>query len=84
MNISNITTLLIDWTNIFTNLGVLVIGLIGGAAAGFFISRALSKKQLKDNPPINEKQIRAMLLQMGQKPSEARIRQIMKAMEQSR
>ncbi len=84
MNISNITTLLIDWTNIFTNLGVLVIGLIGGAAAGFFISRALFKKQLKDNPPINEKQIRAMLLQMGQKPSEARIRQIMKAMEQSR
>ena len=42
------------------------------------------KKELEKNPPINEKQIRAMLMQMGQQPSEKKIRQIMKAMEQNR
>ena len=66
------------------NILWVVLGLIAGAAAGFFISRWYFKKELKNNPPINEKQIRAMLMQMGQKPSEAKIRQIMKAMEQSR
>jgi len=39
-------------------------------------------KQLKENPPINEKMIRAMFLQMGRKPSEAQIKQIIKSMEQ--
>ena len=42
------------------------------------------KKELKKNPPINEKQIRAMLREMGQKPSEAKIRAIMKSMEEVR
>ena len=40
------------------------------------------KKQLQKNPPINEKMIRAMYMQMGRKPSEAQIKQIMKSMEQ--
>ena len=39
-------------------------------------------KQLKENPPINEKMIRAMYMQMGRKPSEVQIKQIMKSMEQ--
>lgn len=70
--------------DVLPSLGTLLLGVIGGGVAGFFIARAVMKKQLKDNPPINEKQIRAMLLQMGAKPSEAKIRSIMKAMEQSR
>ncbi|MHB8097141.1 MAG: YneF family protein, partial [Erysipelotrichaceae bacterium] len=37
---------------------------------------------LKENPPINEKMIRAMYMQMGRKPSETQIKQIMKSMEQ--
>ena len=40
------------------------------------------EKQIKENPPINEKMIRAMYAQMGRKPSEAQIRQIMKTMGQ--
>ena len=40
------------------------------------------QKQLKENPPITEKQIRAMYAQMGRKPSEAQIRAIMKSMGQ--
>lgn len=62
----------------------ILLGLIAGAAGGFFLSRYFFKKQLKENPPINEKMIRAMLMQMGQKPSEAKIRQIMKSMEENR
>lgn len=42
------------------------------------------EKEIKENPPINEKMIRAMFLQMGRKPSEAQIRQIMKSVNQSR
>ncbi len=61
-----------------------VIGLIIGGALGFFLTRRYFMKQLKENPPINEKMIRAMFMQMGRKPSEAQIRQIMKSMEQAR
>lgn len=60
----------------------LVIGIIIGGIAGFFITRYFFQKQLKENPPINEKMIRAMYMQMGRKPSEAQIRQIMKSMGQ--
>lgn len=35
------------------------------------------KKQLKDNPPITESQIRAMYQQMGRKPTEKQVKQIM-------
>ena len=39
------------------------------------------KKQMEKNPPINEKMIRAMFLQMGRKPSEAQIRAVMNSMK---
>ena len=70
--------------DVLPSIGTLLLGVIGGGVAGFFIARAVMKKQLKDNPPITEKQIRAMLLQMGAKPSEAKIRAIMKSMKQNR
>lgn len=56
----------------------LLVGIVLGLIAGFFIARHLQKKQLKENPPITEKMIRAMYMQMGRKPSEAQIRAIMK------
>lgn len=59
-----------------------ILGIIIGGILGFFLSRRMFKKQLKENPPINEKMIRAMYSQMGRKPSEAQIRQIMKSMNQ--
>ena len=43
-----------------------------------------TKKQLEKNPPINEKMIRAMFMQMGRKPSEAQIKAVMKSMNQHR
>lgn len=59
-----------------------VVGLIAGAIAGYFISRYVFKRQLKKNPPINEKMIRALYMQMGRKPSEAQVKAAMKAMNQ--
>ena len=62
-------------------LYVLAGGAIG-AVITYFLTRRAFEKQLKENPPINEKMIRAMYAQMGRKPSEAQIRQIMKTMGQ--
>jgi uncharacterized protein YneF (UPF0154 family) len=59
-----------------------VVGGAVGGALGFYFTRKSFLKQLKENPPINEKMIRAMYMQMGRKPSEAQIKQIMKSMEQ--
>ena len=61
-----------------------VIGLIVGGLAGFFGARAYMKKQIKENPPVNEKMIRAMFMQMCRKPSEAQIKATMNAMNKYR
>ena len=58
----------------------LVIGLIAGGAAGFFIARNYMKKYLKKNPPINEKMIKIIMQQMGRTPSQKQVNQMMKAM----
>ena len=36
---------------------------------------------LKNNPPINEDMLRTMMLQMGQKPSNKKLHQMMQAMQ---
>ncbi len=66
----------------WSSLISLIVGLLIGGGLGFYFTRQYITKQIKENPPINEKMIRAMFLQMGRKPSEAQIRQIMKSMEQ--
>ena len=62
----------------------LVLALIGGAAAGFFITRYIFQKQLKENPPVNEKMIRAMFRSMGRTPSEKQVREIMRNMNSNK
>lgn len=69
-------------TNFWASFFSLLLGLIVGGGLGYFLTRRSFEKQLKDNPPINEKMIRAMYMQMGRKPSEVQIKQIMKSMEQ--
>lgn len=61
----------------------LVLALVAGLVIGFFGTRALIKKQMEKNPPVNEKMIRAMFMQMGRKPSEAQIRAVMNSMKQN-
>lgn len=60
----------------------LIVGLLVGAIIGFFAARYTFKKQLKKNPPISEKMIRALFSEMGRKPSEAQIKRIMKSFNQ--
>lgn len=54
-----------------------ILCLIVGLVIGYFVTRYIFKRQLEKNPPINENMIRALYSQMGRKPSEAQIRQIM-------
>lgn len=61
----------------------LLLALLGGGVAGFFITRYVFKKQLQKNPPVNEKMIRVMLTQMGRKPSEKQVREIMRSMNEA-
>ncbi|MDX8360184.1 MULTISPECIES: YneF family protein [Bacillaceae] len=56
------------------------LGLIAGVALGFFIARKYMMNYLKKNPPINEQMLKVMMAQMGQKPSQKKINQMMKAM----
>lgn len=64
-------------------LWCLLAAVVGGVA-GFFIARFYFQRQIKKNPPINEKMIRAMYQQMGRKPSEAQIRATMNAMNRAK
>ena len=53
-----------------------IIGLILGLIIGFFAARYFFKQQLKKNPPINEKMIRAMFMEMGRKPNETQSKEL--------
>lgn len=63
---------------------ILVIELLVVAVATFFITKKIFSNQLKKNPPINEKMIRAMMTQMGRTPSEKQVRAVMKSMQDSK
>ena len=64
----------------FAQIICLLIGLVIGLVAGFLISKKLITKQLKDNPPINEKMIEVMMSSMGRKPSQKQVKQVMNQM----
>ena len=66
----------------WSSLGFFIAGGLIGAIVTFVLTRKYFEKQLKENPPINEKMVRAMFMQMGRKPSEAQIRSVMKSMNQ--
>lgn len=65
-----------------TGIAILVgiLALIAGLALGFFIARKYMMDYLKKNPPINEQMLKTMMMQMGQKPSQKKINQMMNAM----
>ena len=64
-------------------IGIIVAVAVAGFAGGFFLARFLIKKQLRDNPPITEKQVRAMYASMGRKPTEKQVRATMNAIRNS-
>ncbi len=57
--------------------------LVIGGIIGYMVATKYFKKQLKDNPPITEKQIRMMYQQMGRKPTETQVKQIMNSIKKN-
>ena len=68
------------WQIVLLCIGMVIVG----AIIGFFVTRYIFQKQLRDNPPVNEKMIRAMFRSMGRTPSEKQIREIMRNMNQGK
>ncbi|MHA0272799.1 YneF family protein [Mycoplasma sp. 48589B] len=65
-------------------IGVVLLVGITAALVTFFVTKRVFEKQLRENPPINEKMIRIMFKQMGRTASESQIRQIMKSMNNAK
>ena len=66
---------------LFFDVLKVLAGLVAGVIIGFLIAKKLTQKQLKENPPINEKMIKAMMAGMGRTPSQKQINQMMKSMQ---
>ncbi|CZQ86903.1 Hypothetical protein Tpal_826 [Trichococcus palustris] len=60
---------------------IVILGIILGAVGGFFLARRYMVKYFEENPPINEDMLRSMMMQMGQKPSEKKVKQILASMK---
>lgn len=60
---------------------LIILALLGGGVAGFFLARKYMVNYFEENPPIDEQMIRTMMLSMGQKPSERKINQIVNQMK---
>lgn len=60
---------------------LIILALIGGAVAGFFLARRYMVNYFEENPPIDRNMIRSMMLSMGQKPSERKINQMVNQMK---
>lgn len=64
------------WVFVLIVIGIIIAGLV----AGFFLARAWFKRYLEKNPPMTETMVREMMSQMGRKPSERQVRQVMATM----
>lgn len=60
---------------------LIILALLGGGVAGFFLARKYMINYFEENPPIDEQMIRTMMLSMGQKPSERKINQMVNQMK---
>ena len=70
------------WIGVVVGVGIGF--LLIGAFLTFYFTKKMFEKQIKENPPITEKMIRAMFLQMGRKPSEAQIKAVMRSMQNAK
>lgn len=59
---------------------LVLVGVVIGAVIGFFLAKHFMQKYIKDNPPINEDMIKTLMMQMGRKPNQKQINQMMKTM----
>ena len=61
-----------------------IVCALAGLVGGYFLARYIFKKQLEKNPQKKKNMIRALYMQMGRKPSEAQIRQIMNSVNKQK
>ena len=59
---------------------LILLGLVICYINGFVVARKLIQKEMKKNPPINEKMIEVMFSSMGRKPSQKQIKETMRQM----
>lgn len=59
----------------------IIIALLVGIVIGFFGARRYMENYLRNNPPITEDMLRMMMMQMGQKPSNRKLHQMMQMMK---
>ncbi|TFI70376.1 YneF family protein [Carnobacterium divergens] len=60
---------------------LIVLAIVAGLVGGYFIARNYMMDYFKKNPPVNEDMLRMLMMQMGQKPSEKKIKQMMASMQ---
>lgn len=64
------------------NLGLaillIVVALLGGVALGLYLARKQVQDYIADKPILDENSLRLMMSQMGQKPSEAKVQQVLR------
>ncbi|GLB46961.1 UPF0154 protein [Philodulcilactobacillus myokoensis] len=60
---------------------IVILALLVGVLGGFYMARKYMEKYLHNNPPISEEQMSTMMAQMGQRPSQKKLRQMMNTMK---
>ncbi|MDE1691444.1 YneF family protein [Streptococcus suis] len=57
---------------------LVILALAGGVALGIYLSRKQVENYIADKPVLDENALRLMMSQMGQKPSEAKVQQVLR------
>ncbi|HFI0355983.1 YneF family protein [Streptococcus suis] len=57
---------------------LVLVALAGGVALGMFLARKQVENYIADKPILDENALRMMMSQMGQKPSEAKVQQVLR------
>ncbi|HFU3843631.1 TPA: YneF family protein [Streptococcus suis] len=57
---------------------LIVLAFAGGVALGIYFSRKQVENYIADKPVLDENALRLMMSQMGQKPSEAKVQQVLR------
>ncbi len=64
--------------NWFLGILLVLVGVAGGVILGFYLSRKQVENYIADKPVLDENALRMMMSQMGQKPSEAKVQQVLR------
>lgn len=64
--------------NIGLDILLIVLAFAGGVALGIYLSRRQVENYIADKPILDENALRLMMSQMGQKPSEAKVQQVLR------